>query len=291
MMIRCIACTLVACAIARPVAAKDVSLSAGLEPPPITVQWDALVAQDPPKPQDPQQKPPDPGNPAQGIPPVPPHTGFKALAKDVVLDFRHLPSKNRGKVLAIGAVLTLLALPLDDHVNKRLYSKGAVHKMFLPGKIIGYGTVQAGAALGAWVYGRATDKRGRVAHLGLDLLRANIVTQTLTYGLKYTIKRDRPDNTGYGFPSGHSSVTFATATVLERHLGWRAAVPTYLVASYVAASRLHENRHFLSDVVFGGTVGLIVGRAVTRHGKGTYALMPEIGPRQAGFVFVFHGKS
>ena len=35
------------------------------------------------------------------------------------------------------------------------------------------------------------------------------------------------------------------------------------MASYVAASRLAENKHFLSDVVFGAAVGLAAGRTVT----------------------------
>jgi hypothetical protein len=44
-------------------------------------------------------------------------------------------------------------------------------------------------------------------------------------------------------------------------------VPAYAFASYVAMSRLHDNRHYLSDVVFGSTVGIISGRTVTRHGR------------------------
>jgi hypothetical protein len=35
----------------------------------------------------------------------------------------------------------------------------------------------------------------------------------------------------------------------------------------VAISRLPANRHWLSDVVFGSTVGIIAGRTVTRHGR------------------------
>jgi hypothetical protein len=40
-----------------------------------------------------------------------------------------------------------------------------------------------------------------------------------------------------------------------------------VVASYVAISRLPANRHWLSDVVFGSSVGIIAGRTVTRHGR------------------------
>src|SRR5262245_63725190 len=44
------------------------------------------------------------------------------------------------------------------------------------------------------------------------------------------------------FPSGHAADTFAFATALERHLGWRGAVPAYIFSSYVAMSRLPANR-------------------------------------------------
>ena len=33
------------------------------------------------------------------------------------------------------------------------------------------------------------------------------------------------------------------------------------------SSRLHDNRHYLSDVVFGAAVGTIAGRTVTQHGR------------------------
>jgi membrane-associated phospholipid phosphatase len=115
-------------------------------------------------------------------------------------------------------------------------------------------------------------------HIGVDLLRAQIMTQALTLGLKLAVRRDRPDGTGYSFPSGHSSVTFASATVLQRHLGWRAALPTYTVASYVAISRLHENRHFLSDVTFGAALGIAAGRTITRHGRNTWVMTPASVP-------------
>ena len=101
----------------------------------------------------------------------------------------------------------------------------------------------------------------KVAHIGFDLVRAQILTQVMTYGIKYSVRRNRPTGECCAFPSGHAASTFATAAVLERHFGLRAAWPTMLIASYVAASRLHDNRHFASDVVFGAALGLTTGIA------------------------------
>ena len=84
------------------------------------------------------------------------------------------------------------------------------------------------------------------------------------------------------FPSGHASVTFAAATVIERHLGWKKAALAYVIAAYVASSRIHDNRHYLSDVIFGAATGTIAGRTVTEHGRetwtNTWRVVPTIVP-------------
>jgi membrane-associated phospholipid phosphatase len=106
-----------------------------------------------------------------------------------------------------------------------------------------------------------------VSHVGMDLIQSLAISEGLTQALKYTTRRQRPDGSGRNsFPSGHASDTFAFATALERHLGWKGAVPAYIFSSYVAISRLPANRHWLSDAVFGASVGIIAGRTVTRHG-------------------------
>jgi membrane-associated phospholipid phosphatase len=167
-----------------------------------------------------------------------------------------------------------------------------VSRLFRPGKYLGLGWVQATAGVSTYVIGRyllppaeGSSHTNKVAHIGFDLVRAQILTQALTYGIKYSGQRKRPTGECCAFPSGHASTTFATAAVLERHLGLRGAWPTLLFASYVAASRLHDNRHFASDVVFGAALGTAVGWTVVgRHGKSSYAWLPV---RIPGGVAVF----
>jgi uncharacterized membrane protein YsdA (DUF1294 family) len=50
-------------------------------------------------------------------------------------------------------------------------------------------------------------------------------------------------------------------------------------------SRLPANRHWLSDVVFGSTVGVIAGRTVTRHGR-KYPFEVVAVPGGAAIVYV-----
>jgi len=101
--------------------------------------------------------------------------------------------------------------------------------------------------------------------------------------VKMSVRRGRPDGTQFSFPSGHTSVSFASATVLQRHFGWKAGVPAYAMASYVAASRIHDKRHFLSDVAFGAAVGIVSGWTVTMgHGDAKMTMTPVAAPGGAG---------
>ncbi len=119
----------------------------------------------------------------------------------------------------------------------------------------------------------------------MDLLRAQIITEVLVEPIKFATHRERPDGSNaQSFPSGHSAVTFAAATVILRHLGWKNAVLGYTIASYVAASRLHDNRHYLSDVIFGAAVGTIAGRTVTEHGREVWTMTPTAVPGGVAFL-------
>ena len=63
-------------------------------------------------------------------------------------------------------------------------------KFFAPGKYLG-GGVQMAAGVGAYVVGRymmpaeaGTHRTNKVAHIGFDLVRAQILTQSMTYAIK-----------------------------------------------------------------------------------------------------------
>jgi len=91
-------------------------------------------------------------------------------------------------------------------------------------------------------------------------------------------------------PSGHTTVAFASATVLQRHFGWKVGVPAYAVATYVAASRVEQKHHYLSDVAFGAALGIAAGRTVPMgHGHGlmvTPIVSPDGTGAGAGFTWV-----
>jgi hypothetical protein len=226
-------------------------------------------------------------------PPQPEHTGLSALFHETVSDFGMFPRRTSTYViLGIGGLIAAAGHPVDDEVNARLQASAAADRFFAAGQVLGSAAVQAGVAVGAYVIGRyvipgkGASRTNKLSHVGFDLLQAQLLSQGLTFGIKVSVQRARPTGECCSFPSGHASATFATASVLERHFGYRAAWPTFAIAGYVAASRLNDNRHFLSDVLFGSALGIASGWTVVgRHGRDSYAMVPV--PVRGGMMVTF----
>jgi hypothetical protein len=230
-----------------------------------------------------KQKPPDTTSPdktsEEKKPETPPHTGILALLDGLRLDITHLPSKDNLYFALGGGGLALAAHPFDQNFNVHLRSHYAlVNDIYAPAKYYGDTPEQVALSIGTYAYGRIFDQP-KVSHLGMDLLRAQALTEVMVEPIKFATQRTRPDGSNnLSFPSGHAAVTFAGATVLERHLGWKKAALAYVIAAYVASSRMHDNVHYLSDVVFGAAIGTIAGRTVTEHGRETWTLVPAAVP-------------
>jgi membrane-associated phospholipid phosphatase len=189
-------------------------------------------------------------------------------------DFRHLASIENVLTVATAGGLALAIHPLDDNLTNGARGTEPLEEAFDAGAALGDGWIQVGTAIGTYTIGRLTD-HPQVQAVGGDLVRAQLMSGVLTQTLKMAFDRTRPDGSSHSFPSGHASAAFATATVLQRHLGWRVGLPVYAVASYVAGSRLSENKHYASDVIFGAAVGIVAGRSVTvGRGASRFAVSP-----------------
>jgi membrane-associated phospholipid phosphatase len=181
---------------------------------------------------------------------------FSTIFSGLVQDFGNLGQKQPLIVFGVGGVLTGLAIHTDGEIRDRMINKPIrVEDAFDPGDIIGSGYVQFGAAMATYAWGRVSHK-SRLTEVGADLAETQIVSGALTQGAKLIVSRPRPDGGGRSFPSGHTSATFATATVLQRHFGWKVGAIAYAGAIYVGASRLTENQHYLTDVVAGAAIGI-----------------------------------
>ena len=87
-----------------------------------------------------------------------------------------------------------------------------------------------------------------------------LVNGVVTYGIKFATRRNRPDRSNKrSFPSGHTSNSFLGATIIQNIYGADIGIPAYLLASITGLSRINDNKHYLSDVIFGAVLGVGIG--------------------------------
>ncbi len=136
------------------------------------------------------------------------------------------------------------------------------------------------AALGGavLVQGLLGDKPA--LNLSFGMMEAAVLAGGTTFALKFATGRQRPNETlnsnqwfksGDGFPSMHTSVAFAAATVFaERDADNIIArrIVAYGLATGTAYLRLKDNQHWLSDTVAGAAIGISTGMYVSHRGHG-----------------------
>jgi membrane-associated phospholipid phosphatase len=153
-------------------------------------------------------------------------------------------------------------------------------------------------ALGAlYLYGRFSG-RGRARRTALLGFESVIISCGITGAIKYLSHKHRPLETStdaiawegpsissdyLSFPSGHSTCAFAIGTVVASEYRDNRFVPplAYAAAALCAMSRMHDDTHWLSDVIIGSTIGhftarTIVGRHSGSSGSGL-SLVPSFG--------------
>lgn len=128
------------------------------------------------------------------------------------------------------------------------------------------------------------------------LMRTYTLTGVSTVAIKAIANTDRPSdqwmNGQFGFPSAHSSTSFAIAATIEEYYGPRAGIPAYLLAGLIGWSRIDEQNHDVSDVVFGAVLGYAIAKSIagnhlrgdsriqifpwTDPSRGTYGAMFEV---------------
>lgn len=192
--------------------------------------------------------------------------GFHGFVRDVWSDYRNFISVDNAQLAVIGVTMTGIVSSADEPIEDAV--AGPTPTALKPGQTYGNLAFQLPLAVTWWIVGHASGSE-RAASTGRDLVRAQISALSWTYALKYTFDRTRPNGDPRSFPSGHTSATFATATVLQQHYGWKVGVPALLAATYTAAERVTNNKHWASDVTFGAVVGVLSGRTVTLRLRST----------------------
>jgi hypothetical protein len=206
------------------------------------------------------------------------------IVQNLGRDLRDFASFETLVILGGGGAASLVAGQSDDRVNTWTLDHPAGSWTAI-GRVGGDGWTQGGIAISTWAVGTLTEHR-LVAHVGSDLMRAQMVNMVTTRVLKIAVDRRRPSGGGHAFPSGHSSASFTTAAVLHRHFGWKGGIPAYAAAGFVGLTRARDRAHWVSDTVFGAAMGIAAGWTVTRDHTNSRWTVTPVAVRGGGGLLV-----
>jgi len=116
----------------------------------------------------------------------------------------------------------------------------------------------------------------KLQRTGLLLVSGMLLNDLATSTLKNEFQRRRPDEANHNtyfegaeggrhyasFPSSHTSTAFTIATTLATVYKDHRWVPpvAYSMAGLVGLSRIHDNKHWTTDVLAGATVGFVAAK-------------------------------
>jgi membrane-associated phospholipid phosphatase len=211
---------------------------------------------------------------------------LSAFPKNLGRSFVGVFSKESLVPFLVGSGITATSSFMDGGAHSFMASQG--DRLGKVGGTAGSFPVMASVTAGLFVAGRFTGP-GAFRSATYDMTQAVLVGSVYTTAIKHAVSRTRPDGSdNLSFPSGHTSNAFAMATVANSHFGPKVGIPSFLAASLIGASRVQSNKHNLSDVIAGATLGYIVGRTVVRENgepagrKTQFQLVPSTDARGTG---------
>ena len=146
----------------------------------------------------------------------------------------------------------------DDHVFRGLGDEGL--------NVIGHPWTQFGMAT-LWYAVSAKNQDELNKARAQTMIEALSVTGVVTIGLKAIRNNDSPNGKNWAWPSGHAASSFTVASVLDEFYGPKVGVPAYALASLITYRMLDTGDHWTSDVVFGATLGWVVGHTIAGKHK------------------------
>ncbi|MFW6131242.1 MAG: phosphatase PAP2 family protein [Candidatus Aminicenantaceae bacterium] len=170
----------------------------------------------------------------------------------------------------------------------------------------GDGGCLTGFASALYISGEiAGDKKLRkTALLSLESLLASGL---LVWSIKFISGRARPyTEESYNFfhpfslksrynsfPSGHSSSAFAVATVIANQSDSTLIdIFSYSLASLAAISRIHDNKHWISDVFIGSMIGYFVGKKIcslnSKENSNHVNMSFQLSPQRQSLILSIH---
>ena len=202
--------------------------------------------------------------------------------------------------LSLGTIVFSHDREIMDYVqeNKTEYSA----PITTVGNLLGREAIVPMAA-GAYFIG-AVMRDGKLKKVGLFTVSAGLATQIVTEVFKKNFQRMRPNassdpydffqDNNNSFFSGHTSGAFSLATVIAEVYKDKPIVPylAYGAAALTAYARMHDNKHWPSDVLAGAVAGHLITKILIRTlenseaiGKSGLIVIPDIGKDERGSTY------
>jgi membrane-associated phospholipid phosphatase len=179
-----------------------------------------------------------------------------------------------GIVLGTGALL----FAFDDDIYDWFQGqKTAISGNYSKGfSVVGSGYFITGLTASLYIAGELINNANlrKTALLGFE---SWIISGVLVLTFKVIIGRSRPSreegkasfhpfslpSSFRSMPSGHASSAFAVAAVIAgQSKKFYVDILSYTLATCVALSRVHDNKHWMSDVFIGSVIGYVVGKKI-----------------------------
>ncbi len=108
-----------------------------------------------------------------------------------------------------------------------------------------------------------------------QLIYTSAITTAVMGALKVTVNERRPNGGHHSFPSGHTTISFASSTYLWKRYGPEYGIPASLLAGFVGYSRVKTKAHYLHDVLAGAALGIGVSLLVTTKYEQNVSISPK----------------
>ena len=188
--------------------------------------------------------------------------------------------------LIAGSIITggLILYTFDDDIQKFAQKYRTPHSNHISKygfEPIGSGLYSLSLVGGFYIYG-VLAKNNRYEAFGLNTGKALAINGVITLAVKHLSQRHRPNkgpdverndwngpfsgSGSDGFFSGHTMLAFTIATAFAQEFKEYKWVPytAYSFATLAGISRIHDNKHWATDVLFGAAFGYFSTRFIFR---------------------------
>ncbi len=184
---------------------------------------------------------------------------FGRLWDGTSTSFTHRDLRSHWIITGVG---TLAALTIDNQVmphRNQLMSSELAHVGNRWGGFWAAVSILPVVFIVDQVRGKSLEQKRR----NLDYVFSSMISIGLTTEIiKRVVGRERPNNprSKLSFPSGHASAAFGFAEVLRNLYGSGPGLVAYGLAVITGISRIHDNRHYPSDIIAGAGLGIGLAR-------------------------------